>query len=137
MLTSALFFKGQWEHPFDPTYTKPQTFKALTPQNPGTPTEIQVDMMSKTFEPSEQRVLYSEVPDRYRALQLPYKGSSSGISSGLVTIFVLPSEGISIQEAGQILVAPDAWSPLTQRLAVSLPRFKLEVKQLSLTNVSM
>jgi hypothetical protein len=93
-------------------------------------------MMSKTFEPSEHGVLYSEVPDRYRALQLPYKGPPSGNSSGLVAIFVLPNEGISILEAGQILVAPNAWSPLTERLAVSLPRFKLVVKQLSLTNVS-
>jgi hypothetical protein len=100
-------------------------------------------MMTRLFNPSELRgtakVAYAELPGKGQAIWLPYKGSAS-----LAAVFVLPSTDAfaSVADAakqisGQMILDPKGlgWAPLSEPLALSLPRFKAEVKQLSLKEV--
>lgn len=97
--------------------------------------------MTRLFSPNELRgtakVAYAESPGKYQAISLPYKGSA-----GLAAVFVLPSTDAyaSVADAAkqisaQMVLDPKGWAPLSEPLALSLPRFKAEVKQLSLKEV--
>lgn len=98
--------------------------------------------MSRVFKPRDlqgmQTIRYAEVANKYRAVRLPYKGSS-----GLGAVLVLPDTKYkSISEAaGDITAAAvldrSNWQGLFDvgTLSVSLPRFKVSVSQLSLTQV--
>lgn len=103
---------------------------------------VQVDMMSRTFRSKDmqatQTVRYSEVAGKFRAVRLPYKGSS-----GLAAVFVLPDKKYkSVFDAvGDITASAvfdrNSWVKLYDvgSLSVSVPRFKVAVNQLSLTQV--
>lgn len=84
-----------------------------------------------------QAVALAAAPGKYRAVRLPYKGSS-----GLAAVFVLPDAEAyeSIMDAAREITAaavldPKAWQDVSEPMAVSLPRFKVEVKQLGLKEV--
>jgi hypothetical protein len=114
----------------------------LSPHPPGTFFQgVKAQMMTRIFNPNELRgtakVAYAESPGKYQAVWLPYKGSA-----GLAAVFVLPSTDAfpSVADAakqisGQMVLDPKGWAPLSEPLALSLPRFKAEVKQLSLKEV--
>lgn len=99
-------------------------------------------MMTRTFEPKEMRgtqsVALLTVSGQYRAVRLPYKGSA-----GMAAIFVLPDPEAyeSIMDAarditGAAVLDPKPWQDLDEAFSVSVPRFKVEVKQLGLKEVS-
>lgn len=84
-----------------------------------------------------QAVALAAAPGKYRAVRLPYKGSS-----GLAAVFVLPDAEAyeSVMDAAREITAamvldPKAWQEVLEPMAVSLPRFKVEVKQLGLKEV--
>jgi hypothetical protein len=85
-------------------------------------------MMFKVFE-DQQNVSLSQVPGQYTAVRLPYQDSA-----GLAAVFVLPNETYSsIGEAagnitGAMVLDPETWSPLSQELWLSLPKFKVETQ---------
>ncbi len=61
----------------------------------------------------------------------------------MAAVFVLPDAGAfeSIMDAarevtGSMVLDPKSWEDVAEPLAVSLPRFKVEVKQLGLKEVS-
>lgn len=114
--------------PLDKSNTRPAPFSALTLDSPTTPQQIQVPMMFKVFE-NQKNVSISQVPGKYTAVRLPYQDSA-----GLAAVFVLPNETYSsIGEAaghitGGIVLDPETWSPLSQELWLSLPKFKVETQ---------
>jgi hypothetical protein len=103
---------------------------------------VQVDMMSRTFKARDlqgtQTIRYADVEGQYRAVRMPYKGSS-----GLTAIFVLPDKSFkNINDAaakitGASVLNRKNWVSLfdISTLSVSLPRFKVSVSQLDLTKV--
>jgi len=151
VLTNALYFKGIWEYPFEKRRTRAQAFAAVTKDSTAKgcasnfrtscTEEVQVPMMTRTFEPKEMRgtqsVALLTVPGQYRAVRLPYKGSA-----GMAAIFVLPDPEAyeSIMDAarhvtGAAVLDPKAWLDIEESLSVSVPRFKVEVKQLGLKEI--
>lgn len=104
---------------------------------------VQVDMMSRNFKARDltkgaQPIRYADVEGQYRAVRLPYKGST-----GLAAVFVLPDPKYKsvFEAAGQITGAAvldrKKWMNIYDigSLSVSVPRFKVSVSQLSLTKV--
>jgi len=99
-------------------------------------------MMSRTFKAIDmqgtQTIRYAAVPEQYRAVRLPYKGSS-----GLAAVVVLPDKRYkSVFEAATEITAATVldrknWVNMFDvgTLAVALPRFKVSVSQLQLTKV--
>lgn len=139
VITNAVYFKGLWEHPFDKARTQKKNFTALTAE--GTKV-VQVPMMTRVMDPAQlqrgaQKVMYAEVPGKYRAVRLPYKGSS-----GLAAVLVLPdaSTYTTVFDAAADITAAaimdrKGWSRLLDGLVLSLPRFKVSVQQLKLNKV--
>lgn len=105
---------------------------------------VQVDMMSRSFKTRDlqgtQTIRYADMEGQYRAVRMPYKGST-----GLVAIFVLPDKSFkSINDAavkitGEAVLSKKNWVSLfdISTLSVSLPRFKVSVSQLDLTKVGV
>lgn len=99
-------------------------------------------MMSRNFKARDlqgtQTIRYADVDGQYRAVRMPYKGST-----GIVGIFVLPDKSYkSINDAaaritGASVLDRKNWVSLfdISTLSVSLPRFKVSVSQLDLTKV--
>lgn len=100
-------------------------------------------MMTRSFKPRDlqgtQTIQYADVAGQYRAVRLPYKGST-----GLAGIFVLPDSAkyksvydAATQISGAAMFERSNWVPLYDvgALTVSVPRFKVSVSQLSLTKV--
>jgi hypothetical protein len=105
-------------------------------------TEVkQVKMMHMDLSPDTltgtPNVSYADVPEQYRAVRLPYKGST-----GLAAIFVLPGAAYSsvwVAARGitaQKVMDPAGWTSLPDEVKLALPRFKVEVKPLDLNPVS-
>lgn len=138
IITNAVYFKGLWEYAFDKTSTRKQNFNAVT--SSGERKVVQVDMMSRSFKTRDlqgtQTIRYADMEGQYRAVRMPYKGST-----GLVAIFVLPDKSFkSINDAavkitGEAVLSKKNWVSLfdISTLSVSLPRFKVSVSQLDLT----
>jgi hypothetical protein len=101
-------------------------------------------MMSRSFKTRDlqgtQTIRYADMEGQYRAVRMPYKGST-----GLVAIFVLPDKSFkSINDAavkitGEAVLSKKNWVSLfdISTLSVSLPRFKVSVSQLDLTKVGV
>ncbi len=114
VLTNAIYFLGNWEHPFKEKRTSDEPFHV------DDTTTVTIPMMHQ-----EGHFHYFERDD-FQALELPYKGGD------LSMVILLPRkvEGLKGLEAG---LAPDSLSAWLGRLApervdISLPRFKLETK---------
>ncbi|WP_159887389.1 serpin family protein [Paenibacillus puerhi] len=110
---NALYFKGQWQHPFQEGQTKPGDFHI----KPGQP--VQVQMMKQ-----QNQFRYAEDP-LYQAVRLPYGDGK------LAMTLVLPAAHTDVDAVAEKL-AGDAgfWNREmeAQRVILELPRFKLEGK---------
>jgi serine protease inhibitor len=109
ILTNAIYFKGLWQNPFKPEYTKPGKF---TLKNGN---KIDVPMMSQADE-----FLYTD-NDMLQMLQLPYKTT-------LVMAVLLPKPNHTLQEIQQALSTKKFMQLLQsgerRSVQVSLPKFK-------------
>lgn len=114
ILTNAIYFKGSWQKPFNPSVTKPHLFHVSHD------TEKEVQMM---WQKSDFR--YTD-DDLVQVLELPYNGS------GISMIVVLPKEGRTLHEVEQQLSLElfKHWiSNLKQEpVEVYMPRFKIEFR---------
>eukprot|EP00882_Tetradesmus_deserticola_P011559 GHRQ01012227.1.p1 GENE.GHRQ01012227.1~~GHRQ01012227.1.p1 ORF type:complete len:361 (+),score=132.21 GHRQ01012227.1:466-1548(+) len=121
VITNAVYFKGAWRYQFSPSSTYKQAFTTATNK------PVQVDMMNKGF--YQDDVQWAELPGQFRAVKLPYKGSS------MAAVAVLPDKGAYKLDAAAALagiglndVLNAAWQPASSakpRLQVSLPKFKI------------
>lgn len=122
ILTNAIYFKGMWEIPFDPSQTKKEFF--YVDEN----TTVEIDMMKLTT-----KFRYFE-DETAQILQIPYANST------LSMIIVLPKKGIrlNIVEKELSLEKLRHWLDRLEILEVQLylPRFKLE-QRFSLKEVLM
>lgn len=111
LLVNAIYFKGQWAHPFDPTLTRPAPFWRTPDQS------IPVPFMTK-----EQRFLYTENAT-VQIVGLPYAGDD------LVMLIFLPrtTDGLAAFEAVMTMETLGPWiQDLTPtKVLVTLPRFQL------------
>lgn len=99
--------------------------------------------MSRNFKSQDmagtQTVRYADVAGQYRAVRLPYKGST-----GIAAVFVLPDSkqyknvfDAAAKITGAAVLDRTGWVNLFDlgSLAVTVPRFKVSVTQLDLTKV--
>jgi len=111
LLVNAIYFKGQWAHPFDPTLTRPAPFWRTPDQS------VPVPFMTK-----EQRFLYTENAT-VQIIGLPYAGDD------LVMLIFLPrkTDGLAAFEAVMTMETLGPWiQDLTPtKVLVTLPRFQL------------
>lgn len=125
VLTSAIYMKGSWMHPFDPKETKKGSFYALA----HSPT--QVWMMKKTA----QYPLF--VHEQFAMIMLPYAHSSDQ-GPELAMVIILPHKeiGVDTLEKNLNLANWQQWMSKLKmaRVNLSLPRFRLE-KTLNLNDV--
>ena len=112
VLTNAIYFKGQWLHEFNETFTEKRYFYL---QDDGI---VLVPMMHQTtyFD-------YSEGED-YQAVELPYKGGA------LSLVVLLPKEG-KFQDFEEALDAESLERIISQlegwEVMLFMPRFKMEM----------
>ncbi|MDA8130991.1 MAG: serpin family protein [Elusimicrobia bacterium] len=111
VLVNAVYFKGSWEHRFDPALTAEADFAG-----PGG-AKLKVPMMALK---GERELEYGEDAQK-QVLRLPYKGG------GLSMLVLLPKEGVQLSalEAG---LSPEALEAArkelyTQKVKVFLPKF--------------
>lgn len=115
-LINAVYFNGDWTHPFDEEMTRDDAFT----QADGTTTPVRMMAM---YDASFPYLAH----DAFQAVDLPY-----GDSLFTMTIF-LPREGVSIDDFVDTLDADDwnAWTAAlspTKLTSLQLPKFKLEYK---------
>ncbi len=112
VLTNAIYFKGEWETPFEKNQTRPAPFKV----NPGN--TVEVPMMMRTGQ-----LPYAET-DTLQAVELPYAGKD------LAMVLLLPKDDLGSLE--QYLSRQQVGILLTQmqpiRLSLFLPRFKFDAR---------
>lgn len=128
VLTNAIYFKGDWEMPFEVQSTSEQPFYNYV----GTSSNIKMMQLQEDFGYSEDK--------QVQIVQLPYKGE------GLSMLVILPKskDKAAMQQLIQDLSADKIkeWnkSLVTQEVNVHMPKFKLEasyqMKNL-LTNMGM
>lgn len=114
-LINAVHFKGSWTRPFDPRATSPGAWRL-----PGGET-VQVPLMRQT---ESFRIAEDEGA---RLLALPYGAGRFEM------VVLLPEEGTSLGALRERLT-PERWRRWTEslrqeRVAVTLPRFRLEYEQ--------
>ena len=117
VLVNAVYFKGQWEKPFNPQWTSEVPFR-VTPDR-----TVPVQMMSQSGEFG-----YGETDDA-QLLYLPYRASGE---SGLAMVIVLPKtvDGLPRLEAQLSGHQIQKWfgSIWNRNGDVSLPKLKVEQK---------
>jgi len=108
VLTNAIYFKGDWEQPFNPKQTQTAPF-TVTPGQ-----VVNIPMMRQKGKFSYCRVTGAQI------LELPYAGKD------LAMLVILPDGDINSLEAGLTAARIREWrSQLeTQKVEVSLPKFK-------------
>ncbi|CAD7005894.1 unnamed protein product [Ceratitis capitata] len=123
LLTSTLYFKGQWQFPFNRSETRREVFYDMNGKPVG-----EVEMMFQMTP-----LNYTRVPDlEAHVLELPY-----GNENRLCMLAVLPNKGISVNQVvhnlQKIGVRPifkkleeDALGFDEQEVEVYLPRFNLD-----------
>ena len=111
-LTTAIYFKGRWTHPFNPVMTKNDWFW-LTQKN-----KISVPMMQNSFIQGG----YTEDDDA-QVLELHYD------KSDLAMVFILPKKRISMSTLESKLTENKFAQYLSglkkQKVEVTMPRFKI------------
>ncbi|CAE8644964.1 unnamed protein product [Polarella glacialis] len=115
VLVNTVFFKGDWQEPFDPQKTRPASFRPFT----GAP--IPCEMMHQ----KDTHMLYIDSPFA-KGVQLPY--SSGGL---LATILLPVKEGPEALEHLIATLSPQIWDAMLgkvkrQHVELHLPRFKVE-----------
>ncbi len=110
VLVNAIYFLGNWEHPFDPARTQDQPFSTSAS------TTKKVPMMQQVHE-----LGYAEVGGT-KVLELPYKGGSGSL------LVALPNkvDGLASLERTLSTAAIDSWrrALVNQSVNVSFPRFE-------------
>ena len=111
IVTNAVYFKGDWENPFEEEETTDQPFFLLDRQ------EIQVPMMSQF------NYYIWQVDNGYQAVELPYKGNR------FTLLVLMPDEGTF--EAFEQSLTGERLQAITKNLSsgpviLQMPRFKLE-----------
>lgn len=113
VLVNAVYFKAAWEEPFIAAFTEPGKFKAAGG-------ERRVSMMMRTDTYPAAVVADSKL----RVIQMPYAGGEFAL------VIVLPdaNDGLAAIEKGLTSEQLTAWLAQlqTQRVALKLPRFKIE-----------
>ena len=113
VLTNAIYFKGDWESPFEKESTQPAEFRAPSGKT-------QVPMMNQTayFQLAKDTATGAQV------IEMPYKGGA------LAMMIVLPDadDGLTAVEAKLSPETIDAWvkSYENRQVFVSLPKFRIE-----------
>ncbi len=114
VLTSAIYFKGYWTHPFSVEATRDDDF------HPAKGDVVRVKMMNQTAS-----LPYFE-GDSFQALELPYKDGS------LAMVVLLPrrADGLGALEASLSVEKLDSWLAGLKpgRVKASLPRFTSTVE---------
>jgi serpin B len=114
VLTSAIYFKGYWTHPFSAETTRDDDF------HPAKGDAVRVKMMNQTA-----RLSYVE-GESFQALEMPYKEGS------LAMVVLLPKtrDGLDALEASLTVEKLDSWTAglKPNRVKVSLPRFTSTVE---------
>ncbi|KAF6258703.1 pseudouridine synthase [Scenedesmus sp. NREL 46B-D3] len=138
IVTNAVYFRAAWQFAFDPDATLDQDFTTYVN---ATPQVVQVKMMYRKFRNADlttgEEVLYGSLPGRFRAVKLPYKGSS------IVAYAVLPDltrynasvDAAAADVGPELLFNASLWMPLWRfggKLEVQLPRFKISTNQIQL-----
>lgn len=139
VITNAVYFRAAWQYAFDPDATMDQDF---TTYMNGTPKVVQVRMMYRKFQTSDlttgDEVLYGTLPGRFRAVKLPYKGST------IVAYAVLPDltrynvagvDAVAADIGPRLLYNASLWSPMWRfggKLEVQMPRFRITTDQIQL-----
>ena len=112
VLTNAIYFKGEWETPFEKNQTRPAPFK-VSPGN-----TVEVPMMVRIGQ-----LPYTET-DTLQAVELPYAGKD------MAMVLLLPKDDLGSLE--QYLSRQQVGILLTQmqptRLSLFLPRFKFDAR---------
>jgi serpin B len=112
VLTNAIYFKGDWVHPFDKQQTREEDF-ALSAQQ-----KIKTPLMHQQTD-----VGYAE-EETFQAIEMPYSGRE------LSMVVLLPRKADGLPELEKT-VTPDKLASLTSKMrvrevAICLPKFKLE-----------
>jgi len=118
VLVNAIYFKGAWEHPFNPKSTHSRSFFCAD----GTTNTVPTMTQTGSFGTAETA--------SFQALELPYKGDQ------LSMLILLPKPSSNLQKLEKE-ITPKQISQLafqSEQTMISLPRFKLETSfQLSQT----
>ncbi|CAN7938364.1 unnamed protein product [Ixodes hexagonus] len=116
VLLNAVYFKGLWETSFNPNLT------ALHPFYNRGSMEVSVETMQLTG-----NLLYTSEPDlKSQAIQLPYKGGQHCM------VIVLPNDKMGLADLGKAMTVENIEkidkNLKETKVAISLPKFKLETK---------
>ena len=116
ILANAIYFKGFWDKPFDPKYTRPGTFHVSSSQ---TKTVNMMHMTAK-FAYSDNRYLNCKI------LALPYKGER------LAMYVLLPKQKTGLASLERKINFNSVTSALAdlqkQKIAVVFPKFEMTLK---------
>ena len=116
VLVNAIYFKGNWEHQFDPVKTE------ITPFYISSEKSVQTSMMNQ-----EEQVYYAE-SGFLQLLELPYLGN------GLSMLVLLPKriDGLKQLEDSLSIENLELWRrSLTKTIVIiSIPRFRIDYKNL-------
>lgn len=119
VITNAVYFKGTWAEPFDPTLTKEADFRI------GTGPSVKVQMMENTG--SGARYPYAET-DTVQYIELPYIYNST---KALSMIVILP-KGDDLKPAEAVLndnnLSALQGSAVSQRVNLYLPKFRMDTE---------
>lgn len=112
VLTNAIYFKGDWLHPFKSDHSHDQPFH-VTPTN-----DVSVSMMHQTSTFNH----FTDKEKSFQILEMPYKEST------LSMIVLLPAQVDGLAQFEKKLDAPSVGQWLQQmksaRVEVTLPKFK-------------
>lgn len=108
VLVNAVYLDARWETPFDRNATRPVTFRV------DGRTAVEVDTMHAT-----RTLAYGQI-DGATIVELPYRGDE------LAMRFVLPAEGTPPEAWATEAHLSDTTALGSQRVALSLPKFRLE-----------
>jgi len=114
VLVNAIYFKGNWTHPFKPEATQPAPFTLASGK------AVDAPLMNQSRE-----YLYAAA-DGMQMLELPYTGDE------LSMLALLPqkSDGLAILEQNLTAAKLEAWTQLLRQreVRVFLPKFKMTAK---------
>jgi serpin B len=113
VLVNAIYFKGQWDSPFEEKRTKPAPFFAAKAQKPG---DVATMHQSGTFAFAAK--------DGVKVLEMPYVGRDTSM------VFVLPDDTYGLEAVEQKLSSAtiEGWMRglRHQQVDVALPRFQID-----------
>ncbi len=115
VLTNAIYFKGQWQWPFNPEDTRELPFIKLDGSQIKVPTMYQ-----------KEKLAYLE-DDQVQLIELPYQSSASSLGLSMVILLPTQTDGVGLSKVEEKLADYlRASSDLkSQEVSVYLPKFKV------------